>query len=132
MPRTVESIVENHRAARARVAQGLSPWACTVFIRDRLNAEPPEGVVKGSSEHLAPLANEIGRALARHVPRAWRDVDSPEYSMDFEELVEWFDGITAEELREDEKIFKEDAVDLFDGKLDELYDWADRHRVWIG
>ncbi|KXO99068.1 hypothetical protein AXK58_24245 [Tsukamurella tyrosinosolvens] len=109
MPRTIESIVDCHRAATDRHARGLPTWDQTIEIKHLL----------GADEHAAI---EVGKAIAQVLRRSrWSSDDS-----EVAELAEFFDEIEA-----DWEGHYEAPVDRLNALLDELYDRADYARVWI-
>lgn len=105
MPRTVEGIVENFRAATELRRQGKPIWRLTVTIKPILNdggVTPSEIIEKGK---------KIAAAIRS-------TITTPDPELD--DIVEWFGDLGA----------KPTANDI-DEPLDQLYDWADRNRVWI-
>lgn len=132
MTRTVEHIVGCHRQADQRVAEGRPSWASTLFLKDWIKSTPPEDVEHGSAAHAAHIARGIFERMTSFVPKAWRKREHPNFSSDLEELFEYFEYATAEMFEIDAKNYGEDHLDLLDERIEELYNWADRHRIWIG
>lgn len=105
MPRTPEGIVDNFRAATALLRQGKPIWSLTITIKPILHEggiTPAEVIDKGKE-----IADVISKAVT-------------EFDPELTDIVEWFGDLGA----------APDANDL-DEVLDQFYDWADRHRVWI-
>lgn len=105
MPRTVESIVENFRAAAELRRQGRPIWRLTITIKPILHESgttPPEIIEKGKK-----VASAVRAAVAGFDP-------------ELDEIVEWFGDLGAAPTAND-----------IDEPLEQLYDWADRNRVWI-
>lgn len=132
MPRTIESIVENHRVANARHRAGKPIWDCRLPIREIMRqAEEREG----GADALTPaeayeIAKEIAAVLKAHIPASWRDPEDPHFTMDGEEVFERWEQALESDFTPS-KEFPEEPVDVLNGWLDELYDWADRLRVWV-
>jgi hypothetical protein len=121
MPRTIERIVNCHRAAASRRAQGKSSWAATVSFKGILPDGCEEMPTELTDEQIASLGKNYARYLRVH------PFIKPLLNDDFElsEIVDMFESISpVEEL-------KMTAEQDFDERLDSLYDWADDNRVWI-
>jgi len=130
MPRTVESIVSCHLAARARREAGRPVWDLQVPVRPLL--EPfLRRDVDVTAEEAAQLARDIGKLLSLRVPASWRQGEHPNYSMDFEDLLERFEQATTGDFTSTPE-YPETPEEVLNGWLDELYDWGDRCRVWLG
>lgn len=125
MPRTIESIVENHRVAAERRAAGKPVWDRKIDIKAILR----EDQSNTSNEHSAQVANRIGALIRSRVPADWLDWDSTDLDEDLAHIVE---GMEA--LKPDSYEGEEDFTPLEDlnSMLDQLYDWADGKRVWLG
>ena len=125
MPRTIESIGENHRVAAERRAAGKPVWDRKVDIKAILH----EDQSNTSNEHAALVANRIGALLRSRLPSVLLEVGNDEVDFDLIEIVE---GMEA--LRPDSYDGEEDFTPLDDlnNMLDQLYDWADANRVWLG
>lgn len=124
MPRTIESIIDCHRAATALKADGKSPWPHRAAVRPLLasreaNLTPAE---------LVETARGIAKLLRSSLPASWMDMTSQDWDRDLEELLEHFEQCTAADFDEAD----EEPADLFDERLEELFDWADKNRVWLG
>ncbi|HCF0591739.1 hypothetical protein [Pseudomonas aeruginosa] len=125
MPRTIESIVENHRVAAERRAAGKPVWDRKIDVKAILHEDPSNT----SNEHCAQVANRIGALIRSRVPAEWLDWDSADLDEDLTQIVE---GMEA--LKPDSYDGEDDFTPLDDlnGMLDQLYDWADGKRVWLG
>lgn len=109
MPRTDESIVENYRVTRALCKQGKPIWRFEVHIRKYLNGEYD--------------AVPAGREIARTIRSSRWFVDDSE----IDELADFFDEIETDWVN-----YYDNPTGRLNALLDELYDLADRERVWIG
>lgn len=121
MPRTVESIVDNHIEANKRRAAGRPVWDRTIRVKDLLtgesNLEPKEIAEKGK---------EVVKRIKMSVPKDWYELGD-DMDWELEDIINGLDSISEEDDPE-EGIF---ALEEFNGFLDQLYDWADGSRVWI-
>lgn len=118
MPRTVEHIVACHEAAAALRAAGKAIWDRTIKIksileRDRSNEAP---------EHAVAVAHKIAAKIRSSVPPKWLNYLDDAYDRDLDEVIDGLEAMTVDA----------DALDELNGRLEEIYDWADRARVWIG
>jgi len=127
MPRTIEGIVACHRDATALRDAGRPIWTRRVEIKDLLAISEDR-----SAEHVAGVAVEVASRLRRGLPASFFDITSDEYERDLDEVVEDLESYTADGLTRLEKEEGLDFADMLDGRLDELYDWADRSRTWLG
>lgn len=127
MPRTVETIVANRQAAAALRAAGKSIWPRRVdiksIIRENQTSEDPAVI--------ASKANRLARLLRRHLPDTAFDCTNPECDFDLLDIVEMMEDCTVESLAGDLDNGVE-AVEMFNGWLETIYDWADAERVWLG
>lgn len=121
MPRTVEHIVECHQAAADLRAQGKPIWARQIKLKDILERDQ----YNESDEHVRVISSEMAARVRESTPKAWLDIDSDHYDRDLDEIVENL------EVLKDLEDTSEPLVEEFNGRLEELYDWADRRRVWI-
>lgn len=98
-------------------------YKLTIEIKDidREN-ETPESVVKSS--HL------IAARIRSQVPAFNFDPNHPSYNFDFSDVIKCMESCTIESLEEDENNGSS-AVDMFNGWMNSVYDWADRSNVWI-
>jgi hypothetical protein len=87
-------------------------WRETIDIkplihRDQMNTDPG---------YVANLGKEVASLIrTKTVETDW--------SMSLEDALETMEDIDPED---------DDAADMFNGALSELYDWADRERIWLG
>ena len=125
MPRTIEHIVENHRLAVERRSAGKPVWDRTINIKSILN-EAPRSL---SNEEAADIANRIGALLRQSVPSAWLDWESMALEEDLVEIVEGMETIKPDSYENDDDLT---VTDDLNNMLDQLYDWADGKRVWLG
>ena len=105
MPRTPESIVENFRAATELRKQGKPIWRLTLPVKPILQeggTTPAEIIDKGKR-----IAKAITQAITTFDP-------------ELADIVEWFGDLGAAPTAND-----------IDEPLEQLYDWADKNRVWI-
>lgn len=128
MPRTIESIVASHEAATARRKAGRPIWDLTVTIKPLLHESAPEDL---TVDGCARIARAIAAELKRKIPEAWRDTAHDNFNLDFEDLLERLEQATSADFEIGKDDFNLEPVNLLDGWLDELYDWADRYRVWV-
>ena len=126
MARSIDSIVDSHRRARALRAEGNPIWTYRVDIRSIISESRERSV-----ERVVDVANRIAAALRRGLPAAYFDVTSDGYDMIIDEAVEDLESYTVEGMHE---LAREglNALEMIDGRLEEIYDWADRERVWLG
>lgn len=122
MPRTIDSIVENHQVARERRNAGKPVWDHRINIkeilfRNRLNE---------TNEHAATVGNELSTLLKQSVPKAWLDISSPDFDDDIDNYIDWLSHLKG--AGEAQGAVLEDLNSI----LDQLYDWADHKRVWLG
>lgn len=130
MPRTVESIVENHRAASELRRQGKPIWALELPLKGILDRYRSAGDDM-TAEQALQLCGEVAQMLKVRVPKAWLHGDHPKFHYNYEELFENLDQASLSDFvpsKEDDR----SPCDVVNGYLDELYDWADRCRVWLG
>ncbi|MGG2576054.1 hypothetical protein ACQYZY_28505 [Pseudomonas aeruginosa] len=125
MPRTIERIVENHRVAADRRAAGKPVWDRTINIKEILH----EDQSNTSNEHAAHVANRIGALVRSRVPAAWLEIDSDEVDFDLIEIVEGMEALKPNSYDGEEDFT---PLDDLNSMLDQLYDWADSKRVWLG
>lgn len=130
MPRTIESIVECHRAARVRRRAGKPIWDVTLRVKDLMEPYKEFGDDLTAAQAIE-LSHKIGALLDAKVPAAWREANHANYSLDFEDLVERFAQASVSDFTPT-KEHPDEPVDVVNQWLDELYDWGDAFRVWIG
>jgi hypothetical protein len=130
MPRTVESIVACHVAATERRNAGKPIWDRRIAIKMVL-ADYEEYGDDITAEKAVEMANRMGVMLESGVPAAWRQPEHENYNMDFEDLVERFVQADVSDFTPT-KDWLETPCDTINRMLEELYDWGDRCRVWLG
>lgn len=125
MTRTIEGIVESHRLASERRAAGKPIWDRTINIKPILKEDPDNN----TKEHAASVANRIGALLRSHVPAGWLDYNNDDYDDDLIDIVEGMEALKPDSYDgEADYSPQEDLHNMLCG----LYDWADKHRVWLG
>ena len=126
MPRTVEHIVECHRAAQTLRIAGKPVWNMEIPIKEILRSGDPT-----SHEGISALGRDISTAFRKALPAALFDITNDDYDREIDEIIDDIESYSAEglDLLAAEGI---DAKDMFNNRLDELYDWADRGRIWLG
>lgn len=131
MPRTVESIVASHQAARTRRAAGKPSWALQVDIKAIL-AQYEDAGDDLTAEQAIELSKKIGAALRAAVPASWFDANSEHFTYDFEDNLERFEQASASDFTPTDDCPDDEPAEVINAWLDELYDWGDRSRVWLG
>lgn len=126
MPRTIESILACHEEATARRQAGRRAWDITLPIRPVLKAFEAFGD-NLTGEQAVQMAHQLGAVLVSGVPSAWRQVGSTKYSMDIEDVIDFLTQTTAADFVDDE----DSPCDIINTQMDQVYDWADKNRVWI-
>lgn len=125
MTRFVEDIVESHRIARDRIAQGRPVWdrmikIKSVIFRDQANT---------TEAHAAAVANEIAAIIRASVPASWLELDDDQYDEDLLEIVENMESLRPDSYADDPAFT---VLEDLNDALESLYDWADSKRVWLG
>jgi len=126
MARTIEGIVDSHRRASELRAAGKPIWTYTVDVKTIIAESDDTGI-----ERISDAAIRIAAALRAKLPTAFFDITSDEYEMILDEAVEDMESYDVEGLR---NLSAEgiDLLEMFNGRMEEIYDWADRARVWLG
>jgi len=126
MARTIEGIVDSHRRASELRAAGKPIWTYTVDVKTIIAESDDTGI-----ERISDAAIRIAAALRAKLPAAFFDITSDEYEMILDEAVEDMESYDVEGLR---NLSAEgiDPLEMFNGRMEEIYDWADRARVWLG
>ena len=127
MPRTVEHIVSCHQAAAALREAGKPIWQKKVDVKAILH----EDQANESPEHISAISVRIAALLRRKIPASYFDLCHENYNFDFIEAVENMEQCTVAVLAQD-KANGAEPVDMFNGWLESVYDWADENRVWLG
>ena len=76
---------------------------------------------------LATVATGIAARIRAALPAATFDVTSNDYYRTMDEVVEDLEDWTADGMGA-----ASDAQEILNGRIEEIYDWADANRVWIG
>ncbi len=123
MSRSLDGLLSSHQLAEQRRAAGKPIWDRRLRLKDLL-ADSPDAT---SDERAAWVANCIAERLRRQLPAAWLETGE---EMDFE-LLEVVDGMEAllPTSYDDDEDFS--VLEDLNNMLGQLYDWADRRRVWI-
>lgn len=109
MPRTIESIVDNHHEASRRRAAGQPVWEHHLNIRHLLASD-------GAQEDPGATGKQVAQVLRAS---SWAKADVQAHGMDSEV------AMCAEEFEDIEDVAH------FNDVLDRLYDLADADRTWI-
>lgn len=118
--RTIDGIVRAHQAASELRAAGKPIWPKSVKLKDLFSDDT-------SPEALAAVANGVAARLREALPKDTFDVTSDDFDQEIDDIAEDFETMTAEGLTG-----VDDAQELINDRLSEIYDWADVKRVWIG
>lgn len=124
MSRSLDGLLASHQLAEQRRAAGKPIWDRRLRLKDLL-ADSPDAT---SDERAAWVANRIAERLRRQLPAAWLETGE---EMDFEllEVVDGMEALTPTSYDDDEDF---SVLEDLNNMLGQLYDWADRRRVWIG
>jgi len=128
MTRTIDHIVATHKHASELRAQGKDIWPHQVNVRAIIQEKGDEGPA-----NIADKSQRIAKLLRASLPAKFFDITNPngDYDFCFMDALETLESYTEESLAEDDKSGI-DIVEEFNGWLSEIYDWADRNRVWLG
>lgn len=131
MPRTIESIVACHRIAASRRRAGLRSWAQSVPIKEALGPlrERRDRGETLDDASVAKACCDLADLLKARLPARFFDITHAEYDRTLDDIYEGLADITAETFKDDPSY---SLIKHLDGKLDELYDWGDYARVWLG
>lgn len=129
MPRTIESILACHQAATTRQRAGKPSWALSLPLRAVMAPYSAFGDDL-TAEQAVEMSHRIG-VMLKGVPAAWRTPDHDNYSMDFEDLFDRFEQASVSDFTPS-KEWPDSPCESLNYWLDELYDWGDRYRVWLG
>jgi hypothetical protein len=127
MPRTVEHIVACHQSARSRRKAGKPIWDKSIDVRSIIQEDQDNE----SAEHISAISQRIAKLIRLKTPASFFSSDHEDFDFDFVDTIESMEGCTVEALAVDKENGFE-AVDMFNGWLDLLYDWADVNRIWLG
>jgi hypothetical protein len=121
MARTLEGLVECHRVADVRRRAGKPVWDRKIDIKEVLYRDQSNE----SDEHARAVGQEIAALLRASVPTAWLVGADDEFDWTLDEILDCLENVSSG--GEDDP-----AVDALNSYLDDLYDWADVRRVWLG
>jgi hypothetical protein len=124
MPR-IELKVEAHRRARERIDAGKPVWDRRVDIKPIIKRDQSDT----SEETAAKKAVEIAALLRAKLPVAFFDITSADYEPALDEAVEDLETLTATSFSDDPN---HSTLKALNGRLEEIYDWADGNSVWLG
>lgn len=127
MPRTVEHIVACHQAAGVLREAGKPIWAKRIDVKAILH----EDQRNESPEHIAAISRRIAALIRSQAPASYFDIGHSDFDFDFLDAIEAMETCTIVALAED-KANGCEAVEMFNGWLETLYDWADVNRIWLG
>lgn len=117
MPRTIDGILNAHRAARELREKRKPIWSRKIKIKDLLGDDD-------SNENSVAVAHEIAKRFRAEMPNSTFDVRENEYDDEITSLIEDLESFN---LQMDQEI-----CEVLNERIDEIYDWADVKRVWIG
>ncbi len=84
-----------------------------------------------SPEHISAISQRIAALIRRKVPASYFDVGHGNFDFDFVDVIEAMESCTVKDLAAD-KANGHKALDMFNGWLETIYDWADVNRIWLG
>jgi hypothetical protein len=128
MARTIEHIVATHKHATALRAQGKNIWPHQANIREIIRGGQGQKATPGL---IASVANRVAQVLRAKLPKSFFDVTHESFDFHFNDAVETFEDYTVAGLTRDAS----EGLDIeaeFNGWLEDIYDWADNNRVWLG
>ncbi len=130
MPRTIDGIIETRRIVRERKAQNKPVWAHSLAL-DEIRPDLVEKRRAGSltEDDAAAWCQAVANALKAGLPKKWFDITHPDYDQVLDDIHEMLDGVTVEEFAEGKLGTVREHLAY---GMDQLYDWADRARVWLG
>lgn len=128
MPRTIESIVECHQVARARRRAGRPIWDLKIPVRSVLHDYERAGDDL-RPEQAAELSQRLYKLLMTTIPQEWLAHDHPNYSQDLEDVLDALKDATAASFENSDF---GSPCDQVDDMLEQIYDWGDKMRVWLG
>lgn len=127
MPRTVEHIVGCHQAATALRKAGKPVWRKRIDVKAIIN----EDQENESPEHISAISIRIAALIRSQAHASYFDIGHEDFDFDFVDAIEAMESCTVEDLAED-KANGYEAVDMFNGRIETIYDWADVNRIWLG
>lgn len=127
MPRTVEHIVACHQAASALKKAGKPIWGKRIDVKSIIR----ENQGNESPEHISAMSQRIAALIRSQAPASSFDIGHADFDFDFVDAIEALETCTVEALAQD-KDNGCDAVSMFNGWMEVVYDWADVNRIWLG
>lgn len=100
------------------------PWTRTIDIKTILYRYEGDG----SDSTAATIAHAIATLFQTSVPDLL-DARLPTYDADLQMIVDQLEQVRGDDYADDPSYSVRQDVD---DRLEELYDWADRERVWLG
>lgn len=125
MPRTTEHIVACHEHATALRRAGKPIWAHKVNLQAILDKSDGQT----TPEQVAEIGHKLAKEL-RRLPAKYFNISSDDCDFEFLDVVEELEQMTAKSLIADCKNSEDGPADVLDNRLEEIYDWCDRNRVW--
>jgi len=126
VPRTIDHILATHQLAASLRKEGKPIWNKTIdigsIIREKRDASP---------EQIADVGQRIAKKLRSGLPANLLDETSDDYDEDIATPIEICENYTAGELANDRERGLDILADL-NGQIEAIYDWADKHRIWLG
>lgn len=118
----------------------MARWNKTLDLSDWWEGLPlDDGTIQGwTGNNVHKFAKRIARKIAELYPRQL-NTDCPEYDWNLDDVVDHFLAILPpEEFNKQVHAYINEELDFlvtpmedFDYALSELYDWADRHGLWV-
>lgn len=118
----------------------MARWNKTLDLSDWWEGLPlDDGTIQAwTGNNVHKFAKRIARKIAELYPRQL-NVDCPEYDWDLDDVVDHFMAILPpEEFNKQVHAYINEELDYlitpmedFDYAMSELYDWADRHGLWV-
>jgi hypothetical protein len=115
--KNLDVIMAAHDTATERRKQGKPSWAAEIKIKHLLSETSDDTIAAATGRNIAA-------ALRDGLPAGDLDIDSPEYDNEIDYIID-----DLEDVRPYEDM---DGTATLNAILDELYDWADIKRVWLG
>lgn len=125
MSKNLDVLVAAHRIAAERRGAGKPVWERRINVRAILSADPDNE----SKEHAANVANQIGKLLRGSLPKSWLDITHADYDREIDDIIEQLEDLRPSDYDGDPDY---SVLRCLNDALDELYDWADIARVWLG
>ena len=127
MARYVEDIVACHQAASKLRAAGKPIWSKTIDVKSIIHEDQDNE----TPEHICSISKRIAELIRSKAPASYFDIGHDDFDCDFVDAVEEMESSTIKTLAE-ANANGDEAVDIFNGWLETIYDWADVNRIWLG